>query len=131
MGINGTLHAKRSPSPTHILWSHYPAFRSLHTTQTISAEIPSTSTTSATEPITQLAKLNSNQLSLETPQNKAGASSPTLSGGAPDAFSRVEYVLSSLDKIVNWARQGSMWPMTFGELRDASAQGCAPLTCIL
>lgn len=27
----------------------------------------------------------------------------------------VEYVLSTLDKIANWARQGSMWPMTFGE----------------
>lgn len=26
----------------------------------------------------------------------------------------VEYVLSTMDKIVNWARQGSMWPMTFG-----------------
>lgn len=26
----------------------------------------------------------------------------------------VEYVLSTLDKISNWARQGSMWPMTFG-----------------
>lgn len=25
-----------------------------------------------------------------------------------------EYVLSTLDKVVNWARQGSMWPMTFG-----------------
>ncbi|PWN17969.1 NADH-quinone oxidoreductase [Microstroma glucosiphilum] len=25
-----------------------------------------------------------------------------------------EYVLSTMDKIVNWARQGSMWPMTFG-----------------
>ena len=25
-----------------------------------------------------------------------------------------EYVLSTLDKMVNWARQGSMWPMTFG-----------------
>ena len=27
---------------------------------------------------------------------------------------RAEYVLSTLDKVVNWARQGSMWPMTFG-----------------
>jgi len=25
-----------------------------------------------------------------------------------------EYVLSTLDKVANWARQGSMWPMTFG-----------------
>ena len=25
-----------------------------------------------------------------------------------------EYVLSTMDKIANWGRQGSMWPMTFG-----------------
>lgn len=25
-----------------------------------------------------------------------------------------EYVLSTLDKVANWARQSSMWPMTFG-----------------
>ena len=29
-------------------------------------------------------------------------------------FFFAEYLLSSFDKIVNWARQGSMWPMTFG-----------------
>ncbi|GAA5874679.1 hypothetical protein JCM8547_003954 [Rhodosporidiobolus lusitaniae] len=44
----------------------------------------------------QLAKAGSNQLSLETPRNG------------------VEYALGTMDKIVNWARQGSMWPMTFG-----------------
>ncbi|GAA5860830.1 hypothetical protein JCM3774_003157 [Rhodotorula dairenensis] len=43
-----------------------------------------------------LAKAGSNQLSLETPRNG------------------VEYALGTMDKIVNWARQGSMWPMTFG-----------------
>lgn len=31
-----------------------------------------------------------------------------------------EYVLSTLDKIANWARQGSMWPMTFGERSSRS-----------
>lgn len=40
-----------------------------------------------------LAKAGSNQLSLETPRNG------------------VEYALGTMDKIVNWARQGSMWPM--------------------
>ncbi|GAB5593186.1 ndufs7 ubiquinone oxidoreductase subunit [Umbelopsis nana] len=25
-----------------------------------------------------------------------------------------EFILSNVDKVVNWARQGSMWPMTFG-----------------
>lgn len=37
---------------------------------------------------------------------------------------RVEYVLSTLDKIANWARQGSMWPMTFGA--RAAAAACPP-----
>ncbi|GAA6011655.1 hypothetical protein JCM10207_004197 [Rhodosporidiobolus poonsookiae] len=44
----------------------------------------------------KLANAGSNQLSLETPRNG------------------VEYALGTMDKIVNWARQGSMWPMTFG-----------------
>jgi len=44
----------------------------------------------------EIANRGSNQLSLETPSNTA------------------EYVLSTLDRIANWARQGSMWPMTFG-----------------
>ena len=52
----------------------------------------------AAEPVkyTAIANAGSNQLSLEQPRNGA------------------EYVLSTLDKVVNWARQGSMWPMTFG-----------------
>ena len=25
-----------------------------------------------------------------------------------------EYVVSKVDKLVNWARSGSVWPMTFG-----------------
>jgi NADH dehydrogenase (ubiquinone) Fe-S protein 7 len=54
------------------------------------------SSPSYSTPLTQIAMQGSNQLSLETPRNNA------------------EYVLSSMDKIVNWARQGSMWPMTFG-----------------
>ncbi|KAF5385759.1 hypothetical protein D9615_002540 [Tricholomella constricta] len=76
------------------------AYRSLHSSLPARRAEPSTpipsSTTSATEPITALAQQGSNQYSLEHPQNKA------------------EYVLSTLDKITNWARQGSMWPMTFG-----------------
>ena len=34
------------------------------------------------------------------------ASSSTVQG--------VEYVLTGFDKLVNWARKSSMWPMTFG-----------------
>lgn len=40
-----------------------------------------------------VAKFGSNQASLEAPRNG------------------VEYALSTMDKVVNWARQGSMWPM--------------------
>ncbi|KAL7413505.1 hypothetical protein BDY24DRAFT_388763 [Mrakia frigida] len=45
---------------------------------------------------TQLANRQSNQESLMHPKNGA------------------EHVLSTVDKVVNWARQGSLWPMTFG-----------------
>eukprot|EP00428_Durinskia_dybowskii_P075306 CAMPEP_0170401028 /NCGR_PEP_ID=MMETSP0117_2-20130122/24807_1 /TAXON_ID=400756 /ORGANISM="Durinskia baltica, Strain CSIRO CS-38" /LENGTH=206 /DNA_ID=CAMNT_0010657805 /DNA_START=31 /DNA_END=651 /DNA_ORIENTATION=+ len=30
------------------------------------------------------------------------------------AHNNVEYVISKVDDIVNWARKGSLWPMTFG-----------------
>lgn len=55
-----------------------------------------TDMTSQPSDISALAQRGSNQLSLETPRNG------------------MEYVLSTADKVVNWARQGSMWPMTFG-----------------
>lgn len=61
----------------------------------------------------------SNQLSLEQPENKAGAF--YISKFVQYIFpcldiclALLEYVLSTMDKVVNWARQGSMWPMTFG-----------------
>lgn len=57
--------------PTHT------ASRSLHSSTPVLSPSPSdhipTSTTSATTPITSIAKQGSNQLSLEQPQNKAGA----------------------------------------------------------
>merc|ERR1712230_158500 len=52
-----------------------------------------------------VAQKGSNQLSLETPRNG------------------MEYVLSTADKVVNWARQGSMWPMTFGLACCGAAMG--------
>ncbi|KAF9245416.1 NADH-quinone oxidoreductase [Melanogaster broomeanus] len=58
-----------------------------------------TSTTSPTELITSLAVRGSNQLSLETPQDKAG------------------FVLSTPGKLVNWARQGSIWPSALPAVR--------------
>ncbi|KAF8906553.1 NADH-ubiquinone oxidoreductase 20 kDa subunit, partial [Gymnopilus junonius] len=76
------------------------AYRSLHTSKPLrlAEQQQQTSLPAATggEPSTIIANKGSQQLSLQTPQNKA------------------EYVLSTLDKVSNWARQGSMWPMTFG-----------------
>eukprot|EP00741_Cyanophora_paradoxa_P005849 tig00000113_g5667.t1 len=38
--------------------------------------------------------------------------STSLVNKGPD--SKAEYVVSKLDALVNWARKGSLWPMTFG-----------------
>jgi len=68
------------------------AIRALHTTNPAS----SNAVAAAPELPTRVAQRGSNQRSVEEPNNK------------------VEYVLSTIDKMVNWGRQGSMWPMTFG-----------------
>ncbi|KAG9292176.1 hypothetical protein G9A89_023896 [Geosiphon pyriformis] len=47
-------------------------------------------------------------------------SETSLSKNIPTNFSllkpnnAVEYVLSTVDQVINWARQSSIWPMTFG-----------------
>jgi len=97
------------------------ASRSLHSSKPALSPSPSentpTSTTSAITPITSIAKQGSNQLSLEQPRNRAGASNvASISSWIASLPTYPEYVLSTLDKVVNWARQGSMWPMTFGAL---------------
>jgi hypothetical protein len=67
--------------------------------------------------VTGIAMKGSNAQSLMEPKNSAGASLPYVAAMLKlIGFGRVflEYVLSTLDKVANWARQGSMWPMTFG-----------------
>lgn len=47
----------------------------------------------------------------------ASASQPTSYAGAPPpapASKAAEYVISKVDDLMNWARRGSIWPMTFG-----------------
>ena len=55
----------------------------------------------------------------------AAAQTPTLQPAAVGALyhapasqavpsSSAEYVVSKMDDLMNWARTGSMWPMTFG-----------------
>lgn len=92
---------------------------------------PNALASAPTDPVEMrsLANRGSNQMSLETPRNNGGELGKALSADgvargtrvqktdenlATSIHDRPEYVLSTMDKIVNWARQGSMWPMTFG-----------------
>lgn len=53
------------------------------------------------------------QQSSSAPSTYAGAPPPSTSSptGLPKA---AEYVISKVDDLMNWARRGSIWPMTFG-----------------
>jgi len=44
----------------------------------------------------------------------APPSGPKLDGFLKGATNNVEFVVSGLDEVANWARKGSLWPMTFG-----------------
>ncbi|XP_059306615.1 uncharacterized protein LOC132058065 [Lycium ferocissimum] len=43
--------------------------------------------------------------------SQAPATKPSTSPALPKA---AEYVISKVDDLMNWARRGSLWPMTFG-----------------
>ncbi|KAF9793068.1 NADH-ubiquinone oxidoreductase 20 kDa subunit [Thelephora terrestris] len=90
----GNVATRATVKPTTSLGLH--AIRSLHSSKPSSANDAPLFSTNANEPITIIADRGATQLSVREPQNKA------------------EYVLSTFDKIANWGRQGSMWPMTFG-----------------
>ena len=65
--------------------------------------------------IADIASKGSNQLSLETPRN--GMEYVLCRCSTCCVFSITPIYsdcAATADKVVNWARQGSMWPMTFG-----------------
>lgn len=69
---------------------------------------------------TRLAVLRSAGLHTIPPALTSSPHSPATYAGAPPPASpaaipkMVEYVISKVDDLVNWARRGSIWPMTFG-----------------
>ena len=47
-------------------------------------------------------------------QSRRDVSTTAAVGAASGASSTGEYVVAKVDSLVNWARKGSVWPMTFG-----------------
>ncbi|KAL2842392.1 hypothetical protein BJY01DRAFT_235991 [Aspergillus pseudoustus] len=56
-------------------------------------------------------KANEARLSLATQFTKSEA---VVSHPEKKSSNTAEYVLTTLDQITNWARQGSLWPLSFG-----------------
>lgn len=49
-----------------------------------------------------------------TPATYARPLPPSASPPPPGISKAAEYVISKVDDLMNWARKGSIWPMTFG-----------------
>lgn len=70
----------------------------------------------------QIASLHTTLPSLSSAAASSGSARPTPyarppppSASSPAGLSKAtEYVISKVDDLLNWARRGSIWPMTFG-----------------
>ena len=54
------------------------------------------------------------QPSVLTPMNVTNPDQATVMRALSDEVQNKGFVVAQLDKVVNWARTGSLWPMTFG-----------------
>jgi NADH-quinone oxidoreductase subunit B len=54
------------------------------------------------------------QPSVLTPTNVTNPDQGTVMRALTDEVQNKGFVVAQLDKVVNWARTGSLWPMTFG-----------------
>jgi len=92
------------------------ALRQLLTSSSLMAAFAPSATTTTTPALRALASAPSTKRIFSTdiaiPTN---ATPPSVRGTAyPPPSNSGEYVLSKVDALVNWARKGSLWPMTFG-----------------
>ncbi len=51
-------------------------------------------------------------MGLAEPQPNTEA--PESAAGAGESLQKKGFVVTSVDSVMNWARTGSLWPMTFG-----------------
>ncbi|GAB7365218.1 hypothetical protein MBLNU230_g6304t1 [Neophaeotheca triangularis] len=72
----------------------------------------SSSSNKSAEPAMQKPALIKNNPGTPPPMKKAGTEVPLPSQEGKQGV--MQYALTTLDQIANWARQGSLWPMTFG-----------------
>lgn len=58
----------------------------------------------------------SDALAIQQPQTHLGLQQQHSASSGGMLTKASQYAVTKVDSLVNWARKGSMWPMTFGEL---------------